>query len=354
MTTDLSEINNSPTLFFIIGRPRSGTTLLRSLLDVHSTVIVPLEYPILLRVMRKYRQQNFKNIQQKQWLFHLLTSFKTHKYKFYDALGLNENQLHNLIVHHHGTLSFQQGFQYFIQCCTSARLLENPVLLGDKNPVYSFYFQTLMRKFPESKFLFLIRDPRGQFHSIKRFDFEISNPFLQAARWKLITKRMLKAHLKFPSRTLIVRYEDLVENSESKLEEICHFLSLDFELEMLNFHKFRTAYIDEKIGDQFKRFHSSLTEPISNSKIDLWKSKLNPREVKKIEFVAGNVMKIISYNTSTVKTNVVLFFRSLLWRLYTNLMLCLMHSVFILPPGYRTWVLNFIDKLSRTVYKRKS
>jgi hypothetical protein len=354
MATDSQRMNSSPGLFFIIGRPRSGTTMLRSLLDTHSAVIVPPEYPILLRTMRKFRQQNFQSTQQKQWLFDQLTSFKTHENKFYDTLGLNEDHLRDLIVQHQGTLSFQQGFQYFIQCCTSARLNGKAVLLGDKNPVYSFYFQTLMRKFPGVKCIFLIRDPREQFHSIKKFDFEMTNPFLQAARWKLVTKRMLKVNSKSPDNTLIVRYEDIAEHPELKLNEICQFLGVGFEPEMLNFYKLRPSHIDEKAGEQFLKFHTSLTSPVSNSRISLWKSELSHKEVKSIEYVAGNWMKKTGYDVITVGRNWTLWFPALIWKWYTFLMLGLMHSVFLLRPGYRAWILNFIYKLSKVSHKRKN
>ncbi|HAL65426.1 MAG TPA: hypothetical protein DCP10_07675 [Bacteroidales bacterium] len=41
-------------LFFILGRPRSGTTLLRTLLDAHPQVKVPPEYPVVLQLYKKY------------------------------------------------------------------------------------------------------------------------------------------------------------------------------------------------------------------------------------------------------------------------------------------------------------
>jgi len=43
-----------PQLFFILGRPRSGTTLLRTLLDAHPQVKVPPEYPVVLQLYKKY------------------------------------------------------------------------------------------------------------------------------------------------------------------------------------------------------------------------------------------------------------------------------------------------------------
>ena len=54
----LEQKRNLP-IFFIIARPRSGTTLLRTLFDRHSNVIIPLESPFMLRYYWKYR--NVKN-----------------------------------------------------------------------------------------------------------------------------------------------------------------------------------------------------------------------------------------------------------------------------------------------------
>ncbi len=325
--------------------------MLRSLLDTHSVVIVPPEYPILLRVMNPFREQKFKTIHQKKWLYEQLTSFKTHENRFYDTLGLNEDHLRDLIVQHKETLFFQQGFQYFIQCCTSVRINGEPVLLGDKNPVYSFFFNTLMKKFSGAKMIFIVRDPRQQFVSLKKFDFEMTIPFLQAARWRIVTQRMLKAQALFPDRIVLVRYEDLVSDPEKILRGICRFLGTDFDPEMLLYYQYRPKHIDEKADTQFRKFHSSLTTPIMDDKIDQWKTALSVKEIRSIEWTAGKIMKMTGYETTGPSFSIFLVLKSAFWNIYAYCMLGFMHLPLLLPPGYRSGFLNFIYNLSKFYHR---
>jgi len=50
---DLEKIERTP-LFFIVGRPRTGSTLLRTLFDAHPNVIVPMEWPLLMALYKRF------------------------------------------------------------------------------------------------------------------------------------------------------------------------------------------------------------------------------------------------------------------------------------------------------------
>ena len=50
---DLEKIRQTP-MFFIVGRPRTGSTLLRTLFDAHPNVTIPQEWPMLLALYRRF------------------------------------------------------------------------------------------------------------------------------------------------------------------------------------------------------------------------------------------------------------------------------------------------------------
>lgn len=68
------ESHSSVPLFFILGRPRSGTTLLRILIDTHPNVVVPPEFPRVPILANKF-------LRTKQWDRERILSFVDHIYE---------------------------------------------------------------------------------------------------------------------------------------------------------------------------------------------------------------------------------------------------------------------------------
>ena len=64
----MTEKISIPPLFFIIGRSRSGTTLLRTMLDMHQNITVPNECTFILQLSEKY-----KNV--KKWTTTIIEEF---------------------------------------------------------------------------------------------------------------------------------------------------------------------------------------------------------------------------------------------------------------------------------------
>ena len=56
---EIDTIRNLP-FFFILGRPRSGTTLLRTILDAHPNIVIPPENSYLIHLYFKYRHAGVK------------------------------------------------------------------------------------------------------------------------------------------------------------------------------------------------------------------------------------------------------------------------------------------------------
>ena len=103
---DKKAIESLP-LFFIIGRSRSGTTLIRTLFDAHPLVNIALECPFILKLHKQFGDRNnwdknvlldFYNSLQKQTFV---------DYYSFSEMNFNHSQLKKDILACEGYCSFQ-------------------------------------------------------------------------------------------------------------------------------------------------------------------------------------------------------------------------------------------------------
>ncbi|OQX72101.1 MAG: hypothetical protein B6D61_15185, partial [Bacteroidetes bacterium 4484_249] len=142
-----------------------------------------------------------------------------------------------------------------------------------------------------AKFIHLTRDYRDQMVSMKKMDFEMSQPALVSYRWKLSVKSLYPYKEKYPDKFLTIKYEDLVKTPENKLKEICNHLNIEYNPVMLDFHKIDvgSGFMPKEAMKKYhsKKYHSSLFNPLNTSKVNSWENILTDKEVKIADMVTG-------------------------------------------------------------------
>jgi len=320
------------------------------MLDCHSKAIVPTEYPVLLRILSKSGNRNFRTPKQKHWIINQFVGLKHHHNRLFDTLGLNESQFRVDIINHTSDLTTETAFKAFISNCRSARLEGKPFIVGDKNPVYSFYIRTLMRKFPEAKFVFIIRDPRDQFVSVKKFDFEANSPVLQGIRWKMVVKNMKWCLKMYPERTMMLKYEDLVHFPPEVLTDICKFLGVEFQDEMLEFYRNVDAGLGEKERTLLNVFHEKLSSPVNDASVDQWKTKLSLSEIQGVEKGAGRWISEASYQPFANKIKFRIQLSFVFWSAHAIILNAMMNAILWLPAGKRFFLIRMINCFSKIYF----
>lgn len=283
------ERKNIP-IFFIVGRPRSGTTLLRTLFDAHPHVLVPPECQFIINLYPKYgkirnwtpkKLKNFYRELNRQWLFELWPLEKEH---LLDSLmkckGENDFSTICKVVYQ----EYQSVFEH-----------ENILAFGDKNPGYTIYTEKLLKIFPDAKFIHIIRDYRDNFISIRNVDFELPFISLTTAKWKIFVKRFRKVAERHPGTHIEIRYEDLAANPEKQFEGLCRFLNLPYSNIPFGFYKKGEQAKEMYPEEILKKYQSSLFKKISTDKIGLWKDQLNKIEIKSGDATAGKYAELCGY-----------------------------------------------------------
>ncbi len=277
-------------LFFILGRPRSGTTMLASLFDAHPNVALPFECPLIINLYSKYA--NIRVWDKK--LINEFTNDVIDQRKF-DSWRVNKDTLLNSLLQMAGKNSFETMIKALYLNFNSLFDKKEISLIGDKNPVYSIYPKQLVKLFPNAKFIHLTRDYRDNILSIKNVDFEAPITALLAYRWRFAEKRILKEISKSPDRFYTIMYEDFVSTPKKFLKEMCQFLNIEYKPETLEFHKNKDKIFENFDRKHIEKYHSSLLRPITVDKIYGWKRKMCEKDIMVADKVVGNIAEASNY-----------------------------------------------------------
>jgi Sulfotransferase family len=156
----------------------------------------------------------------------------------------------------------------------------------------------LIAKFPEAKFVFQVRDPRDYLASaMARKAGSLGNKFgsiRQAmAVWREDQLAGLRALALLGSeRVHFLRYEDLVSDGARRLADLCTFVGLSFESEMLSFHETDAAQRLAVAGGP----RENLAKPLMTKNFRKYLTALSKSQIRTIEAYVGDVMEVLGYD----------------------------------------------------------
>lgn len=263
---------NAP--IFIMGTQRSGTTLLRLILNAHSKIAIPEEARFLTPLLKKkYLKKNLTGDS-----LHRLVSYLSSNEQFklwnYDSRPFllelarkSEISLHELIS------------TMFSSYCSA----EGKTIWGDKSLFFSA-IDILVSLFPEARFIHIIRDGRDVFDSWRKMDPTKNNSAVIALDWSYKLHRIENSLKRIPStHQMVIRYEDLISEPERITKAVCAFIGVEHEVSMLDFYKTSHHYI----GDH----HSNLIfNAIDNANRAKWHKNLTPGEIKAFTLLARHYL----------------------------------------------------------------
>lgn len=167
---------------------------------------------------------------------------------------------------------------------------------GDKSLHTELYADAVFAEFPEARVIQMMRDPRDRYASVRRRHPESSaNLGRGVGRWIDSTRAGLRNVVAHPDRYLIVRYEDLVHDPETKVREICRFIDEPYEPRMLTM---------EETPEHRDRSNSSFGDiapgTISTKAVGRYPDVLSPTEVRLIQSLAAREMTRVGYEAVPV------------------------------------------------------
>jgi len=284
---------NKNNFFFIVGRPRSGTTLLLTLLDANPHVLIPVEWPVIMKLLPKYKNiSHFSPEMLKEFYQDVENTSFHHHYSYYD-MNFDFDTIKKEILSSKPETSFPELISCIYTHYKSIFEKQEIKALGDKNPLASKQVNQLLKYFPDAKFIHLVRDYRDHTVSMLKAGFGSGSIPLIVYRWKKYQLILEKAYLSQPHRFFRLRYEDLVNEPEVYLKQICEFLNLPYYPEMLNYHN---ANLNELYPKNLsEQYQTSLSQPVNTGRQGIWKNKFSKKQIRIMDYMAGKTAEKWNY-----------------------------------------------------------
>lgn len=161
-----------------------------------------------------------------------------------------------------------------------------------ENHLYEF-LPYLLLNFPESKYIYLTRDPRDMALSWKKNSIHPGGVVKAARQWQKDQQNSLKNYndLQKLGKAFFVRYEDLITDSVHYLKEIVNFFGLSYEASILDFHKDEVTQMNAGM----QKAWNNLSRGVISDNKEKFRKELSEPEIKAIEKICYCEMKILGY-----------------------------------------------------------
>ena len=275
--------------FFIIGTERSGTNLLRLILNSHSNITIPHPPHILKNFFNLeplYGDLNNSRI-LKTLINDIVKTIELHPYPWGMTID-KEKILNNIKEKNLICIFFAIHEQY----------LENSgkKMWGCKSTFMINHLALIKQYYPKAKFIYMIRDGRDVAVSARKTIFNHYSIYHTAKLWKKEQQTGIYWLNKLPKEDIHpVKYEDFVSDPEVSLKNICSFLNEMYEVEMLNFFKTKEAKKSSNISAAWK----NTANPVMSNNFGKFKAKLAEREVNLFEAMAAPELDYFSYELAS-------------------------------------------------------
>lgn len=270
---------------FIVGCGRSGTTLLRLILNRHSNISIPEEtwyYPQL------YKELNRQNEKPPDW----------QKYVGSEVFRLNSERFPDLELIGILTLLEKNTWGDWSSIIPVVNRfyakIENKKRWGDKTPGYVMHLPLIKQLFPDAKVIHMVRDGRDVIPSILKYwsvGPQTTSLIETAFYWKKHVSRGIEFGPKlFGQNYFELKYEDLVSMPETQIQKVCSFIGESYEAAMIDNRMDKPDVVPNW------EWHKETRKQINNQNIGKWKLGLSKYEVMVIQYVGGGLLKRFDYD----------------------------------------------------------
>jgi Sulfotransferase family len=273
---------------FIVGCPRSGTTLLRRIIDAHPQIAITRETHWVAKRLEKRQGVTPHGLVTPELLSWLLSDEK------FTRMGIGQDELERLVAGEE-PVSYSTFVTGVFDLYGKG---QGKRLVGDKVPGYVRRIPTLHALWPRAKFVHIIRDGRDvslsaiswsrAYKLARRYSTWTEDPTTTAAvwwEWQVRLGREDGGPLA-PKLYHEVRYEELVSRPAKTCEKLCDFLGLPYDEGILKFH--------EHMPDPCFHVKQNKWRPIVTGLRD-WRTQMPAQDLERFEAAAGELLEALGY-----------------------------------------------------------
>ena len=237
---------------FVVGSMRSGSTMLRLILDSHPRIAVPPETGFMGAVAATHRIP--------EWKF---------GEGWYERLGWTESEVDERI-----RVFYEGMFRRYAAEQGKPRW-------GEKTPFHTLHMAQMARIFPDATFVGIVRHPGAVASSLhRRFHYGFAEA---VSYWSDTNQEMLRAGTALGDRFGLCRYEDLVQGGEDVLRELLDFLDEPWASEVTEHHRVQR----EKGAPRAAEGSTITSRPVDASRATAWVATVGAADLHELSSVSG-------------------------------------------------------------------
>ncbi|MGZ3787481.1 MAG: sulfotransferase family protein [Bacteriovorax sp.] len=283
-------MNNQP--LFIVGTERSGSNLLRAILNSHSRISVP-HPPHIMKELGP-RLERYGDLSNDENFYRLIDDvIKLVKLHFVAwPVELNRDLLFK---------SAKTRSLYSINAAIyddyAKHMKKNR--WGCKSTFMIHYIEEILKVHPAAQFIHLVRDGRDVAVSARKSVFNHFHPYYVAKLWSREQALALFWSEKLPpSQFKTIHYEKLTARPQETVREICAFLNEEYQEDLLNYFKKKDVAELSKLSESWKNISRAVLSDNSNK----YKKELGPNEIALFEAISLRELEAFGYSLDTDKS----------------------------------------------------
>lgn len=262
-------------LLLIGGCPRSGTTLLRNMLDAHPELAVPVESQVVIDVLAEGAVAGSLSDLPAIWR-------RIRAHPNFAAWGLADEEV-AAELRGRPADSYAELIRALLAAYARAQEKSHS---AHKAPGHARLFHRLGELFPRSRMAMVVRDPREVAMSLSVQAFSTGGLVRAAIVWRNHARAArLARQVRGGERPLEVRYERLVGDPADELKRVCDQVGLEYDERMLDHTR---GHVDGGAH------HGTSGQPI-RADLRRWREEMRPSEVALVEAIAGEEMELAGY-----------------------------------------------------------
>ena len=285
--TYVGEVFEDCAPIFIVGAPRSGTTLLERMLGAHPAIAIADEiifFDIILQARAQVPELN--SAERIEHFFDLLPTMDHVRY-WSEADDVLREVRRRLLAD--ARPSYARFYRHFMEVRAQRA---GATRFGEKTPWNIRHLPELRHMFPRGRIIHVVRDPRAVVASKIGLPRTSKDVLTNAVKWRLDLREasdFLDAAPGNRDGVLEIRYEDLVAQPRDVLQRVCEFIGELFDERMLAF----AETTDVMFRDQ--PYHRGVFKPVFTGSVEAWRRSLNDSQRLLVQLVAGSMMARYGY-----------------------------------------------------------
>lgn len=287
MTTDQNQNDGSYAAcdpIFIVGAPRSGTTMLSVILDRHPHICIPPETQFFTAFLPSLPGDAEAMTTEELVQFAL------------ESPRIKDLKLDKQHVLDHFSTTGPQAENLFAALLMSYSKKQGKIRYGEKSPGHLNHIPQILAAFPKAKIICIVRDGRDVVRSLLKVKWaEPENPrrfWLFCMQWNDLTRLALQYFQTMAQEQFhLVKYEEILTQPEREIVKICAFLGEQFYPSQLS----GTAQ-SGVVPEWEQSWKGNAVKALDQSRISAWRNSASQEQIWAMNCMMGKTLAAAGYN----------------------------------------------------------